>query len=90
MLRKQFNEDWTVSSNAGGSLVEAFLNGKKEEKKVTLPHDAMVEEEMARLIPETAARRDFIREACTTMERSFLPPRSGKRKRLSWSWKVPI
>ncbi|MFR8339130.1 MAG: sugar-binding domain-containing protein [Eisenbergiella massiliensis] len=45
MLRKQFNEDWTVSSNAGGSLVEAFLNGKKEEKKVTLPHDAMVEEE---------------------------------------------
>lgn len=45
MLRKQFNEDWTVSGNAGGSLVEAFLNGKKEEKKVTLPHDAMVEEE---------------------------------------------
>ena len=34
-----------MSGNAGVSLVEAFLNGKKEEKKVTLPHDAMVEEE---------------------------------------------
>ena len=87
MLRKQFNEGWTVSSNAGGSLVEAFLNGKKEEKKVTLPHDAMVEEERT---PDTRNGRDFIREACTTMERNFLPPRSGKMKRLSWSWKAPI
>ena len=78
-----------MSSNAGGSLVEAFLNGKKEEKKVTLPHDAMVEEERT---PDTrnGSQTGFYPGGLYTMERNFLPPRSGKMKRLSWSWKAPI
>ena len=85
MLRKQFNEGWTVSSNAGGSLVEAFLNGKRR-KKVTLPPWW---KRKGRLIQKRQPDGILSGEACTTMERNFCP-KGGKMKRLSWSWKAPI
>ena len=79
MLRKQFNEDWTVSSSAGGSLAEAFLKGREEGKKVTLPHDAMVEEERT---PDTrnGSQTGFYPGGMYQYEKKFFAPENWREE----------